>query len=72
MVDTILLQLSYDGYRYDTVLVALAISALTIPYDGDQYDTVRVALEICCCRCRCRLRRLRSTVVLAPALLLLA
>ena len=31
---------------HDTVLVALAISALAIPYDGDQYDTVLVALEI--------------------------
>ena len=34
----ILLQLSYNGDRYDTVLVALAI-----PYNGDRYDTVLAA-----------------------------
>ena len=34
--DTILLQLSYDGDRYDTVLVALAI-----PYDGDRIIKIR-------------------------------
>ena len=33
----LLLQLSYDGDRYDIVLVALAISALAMPYDGDRY-----------------------------------
>ena len=45
-VVTILLQLSYSGDRYNTVLEALAISALAIPYDRDHYDTVFVALEI--------------------------
>ena len=42
----ILLQLSYNGDRYDTVLVALAISALAIPHDGDRYDTVLAALIV--------------------------
>ena len=39
-INTILLQLSYDGDRYDTVLVAVAIL-----YDGDRYNTV-VAVSI--------------------------
>ena len=41
-----MIAIKYDGDRYNTVLVALAISALAIPYDGDQCNTVFVALEI--------------------------
>ena len=44
--DMILLQLLYDGDQQNTVLVALTISARTIPYDGDWYDTVLAALIV--------------------------